>query len=339
MLRRIGINGFGRIGRLAARLLAERDDLELVHINEIAGDVASAAHLLEFDSQQGRTALPIGVAGDRLVVGSSNAGYSSHRELAATDWAGAGVEVVLECTGQFKSSPALAPYFAQGVPKVVVACPVKDGPLNVVMGVNDDRYDPATDHLVTAASCTTNCIAPVIKVIHETFGIRHGSITTIHDITNTQRVLDAYHKDLRRARASGVSLIPTSTGSATAIAEIFPELRGRLDGHAVRVPITNASLTDLVLEVSHPTTVAAVNGALAEAAAGPLKGILGFEERPLVSVDYVGDRRSSIIDATSTLVVNETQIKLFAWYDNEFGYAARLVELAALVAHSIDQGQ
>ena len=334
MTPRVGINGFGRIGRLAARLLAERDDLQLVHVNEVAGDVEAAAHLLAFDSQHGRSACAVSTDGEQLLIDGRTVGYSTNEAIEATEWSGANVAVVLECTGRFKTSPALAPYFAAGVPRVVVACPVKDGPLNVVMGVNDERYQPERDRLVTAASCTTNCIAPVIKVMHETFGIRHGSITTIHDITNTQRVLDAYHKDLRRARANGLSLIPTSTGSATAIAEIFPELRGRLDGHAVRVPITNASLTDLVLELDRPTDEAEVNAALAAAAEGSLNGILGYEERPLVSVDYVGDRRSAIVDGPSTRVINGTQVKLYAWYDNEMGYAARLVELAALVAGS-----
>ena len=335
MVRRVGINGFGRIGRLAARLLAERDDLELVHVNETAGSVDTAAHLLTFDSIQGRFEETVSVAEQGMQFGGQTVSYSSNEAIEDTDWVGRDIDIVLECTGRFKTSPALAPYFQQGVPKVVVACPVKDGPLNVVVGVNHDRYDPSVNHLVTAASCTTNCIAPVIKVVHEHFRIRHGSITTIHDITNTQRVLDAFHKDLRRARANGASLIPTSTGSATAIAEIFPELRGRLDGHAVRVPITNASLTDLVLEVETSASIADVNAALSAAAAGPLAGILGVEDRPLVSVDYVGDRRSSIIDAPSTLVVNGTQVKLYAWYDNEMGYSARLVELAALVARSL----
>ncbi|MEM6709310.1 MAG: ArsJ-associated glyceraldehyde-3-phosphate dehydrogenase [Pseudomonadota bacterium] len=332
---RVGINGFGRIGRQVLRVLANHPALDVVHINELGGDLPAAAHLLEFDSIQGRSAEPVTIEDEHLRIGRQRVSFSRNAEIEATRWRTRGVDLVIECTGAFKTTPALTPYLDGGVAKVVVGCPVKDGPLNVVMGVNDDRYDQHRHHIVTAASCTTNCIAPVIKVVHEAFGIRHGSITSIHDVTSTQRVLDNFHKDLRRARASGTSLIPTTTGSATAIAEIFPELRGRLDGHAVRVPVTNASLTDLVLEVEKPTTAAEVNARLAEAAAGPLKGILGYEERPLVSVDYVGDPRSSVVDAPSTLVVSDTQVKVYAWYDNEFGYANRLAELAARVAGSL----
>jgi glyceraldehyde 3-phosphate dehydrogenase len=217
---------------------------------------------------------------------------------------------------------------------VVVSAPVKDGTLNIVMGVNDHLYDPAQHRIVTAASCTTNCLAPVVDVIHRSFGIRHGSITTVHDITNTQSVLDGYHKDLRRARACGQSLIPTSTGSATAITEIFPELKGRLNGIAIRVPITNASLTDCVFELEQSVTVEQVNAALKAAAEGRLQGILGYEERPLVSADYVNDPRSSIVDALSTMVINGTQVKILAWYDNEIGYVHRMMELALKVGRS-----
>ena len=214
----------------------------------------------------------------------------------------------------------------------MVAAPVKDGTaLNIVLGVNDDRYDPSRDRIVTAASCTTNCLAPVVKVLHEGIGIRHGTITTLHDLTNTQTIVDAPHRDLRRARAAGMSLIPTTTGSATAIGLIFPELEGRLDGHAVRVPLLNASLTDCVFEMARETTVDEANGLLRSAAEGSLAGILGYEERPLVSVDFLNDPRSGIVDALSTMVVGGTQVKVYAWYDNEWGYANRLVELAALV--------
>ncbi len=242
---------------------------------------------------------------------------------------------MLECSGKFRTAEALDAYFRAGIRKVIVAAPVKAGALNVVMGVNDDRYVPEEHHLLTAASCTTNCLAPVVKVIHEGLGIRHGTITTIHDMTNTQTIVDAPHKDLRRARAASLSLIPTSTGSATAIGLIFPELAGRLDGLAVRVPLLNASLTDCVFEVARETSVAEVNGLLRAAADGPLRGILGYEERPLVSVDYKDDPRSAIVDALSTLVVGGTQVKILAWYDNEIGYANRLVELAAKVAATL----
>ena len=272
-----------------------------------------------------------------LTVDGHTLGWSDASEPAGVDWEGLGVEVVLECSGRFRTEPTLAPFLERGVRKVVVAAPVKDGSaLNVVIGVNDDRYDPAVHSIVTAASCTTNCLAPVVKVLHEGIGISHGSITTLHNVTNTQTIVDAPHKDLRRARAAGMSLIPTTTGSATAIGLIFPELEGRLDGHAVRVPLLNASLTDCVFELARETTVEEVNDLLRTAAAGPLAGILGFEERPLVSVDYVNDPRSSIVDALSTMVVAGTQAKVYAWYDNEWGYANRLVELAGIVARSLE---
>jgi glyceraldehyde 3-phosphate dehydrogenase len=245
------------------------------------------------------------------------------------------VDLVLECSGKFRTPETLAPYFEGGVRKVIVAAPVKSGALNVVYGINDHLYDPQQHHLLTAASCTTNCLAPVVKVIHEGLGIRHGVITTIHDHTNTQTIVDAPHRDLRRARATGLSLIPTTTGSATAITLIYPELQGKLNGLAVRVPLLNASLTDCVFEVERPTTVAEVNQLLQAAAEGPLAGILGYEERPLVSVDYKDDPRSAIVDALSTMVVDGTQVKILAWYDNEWGYASRMAELARKVAASL----
>ena len=329
---RIGINGFGRMGRLALRAGWGRDDLRFVHVNEVAGDAETCAHLLEFDSVHGRWARQIGAVGGALEVDGKPITLSRSAKPDDVSWSELGVDVVLECSGRFRTPETLAPFFARGVSKVVVAAPVKSGGiLNVVMGVNDDRYDPAVHQIVTAASCTTNCLAPVVKAIHEGIGIRHGSITTLHDMTNTQTVVDAPHKDLRRARAASLSLIPTTTGSATAIGLIFPELEGRLNGLAVRVPLLNASLTDCVFEVERATTIDEVNGLLRAAAEGPLAGILGYEERPLVSVDYKNDPRSSIVDALSTMVVNETQVKVLAWYDNEWGYANRLVGLAALV--------
>ena len=243
---------------------------------------------------------------------------------------------MLESTSKFKTPEAIAPFFERGVDSVVVAAPVKQGALNIVIGVNDDLYDPAEHKIVTAASCTTNCLAPVVKVIHEEIGIKHGAITTLHDMTATQSVVDAPHKDLRRARAASLSLIPTTTGSATAIGLIFPELEGKLDGLAVRVPLLNSSLTDCVFEVERPTTVEEVNGLLREASLnGPLAGILGYEERPLVSVDFKGDPRSSIVDALSTIVTAGTQVKVLAWYDNEWGYANRWAELARSVALAV----
>ena len=333
---RIGINGFGRMGRLALRAGWGSPDVAFVHVNELHGDATIAAHLLEFDSVHGRWPHRIEAANDGLVIDGAPVGYSRGAEPGAVPWGELGVELVLECSGSFRTRETLEAYFEQGVRKVVVAAPVKKGALNVVVGVNDDLYDPEVHDIVTAASCTTNCLAPVVKVIHEAIGIRHGSITTLHDMTNTQTIVDAPHKDLRRARAASLSLIPTTTGSATAIGLIFPELEGRLNGLAVRVPLLNASLTDCVFEVARPTSVEEVNGLLAAAAAsGPLERILGYEERPLVSIDFKDDPRSAIVDALSTLVINETQVKILAWYDNEWGYANRLVELAAIVGAGV----
>jgi glyceraldehyde 3-phosphate dehydrogenase len=325
---RIGINGLGRIGRLAIRALQNHPSLELVHVNDVAGDALTHAHLLAFDSVHGHWNIPVSADEQDLEIDGQSIKVTSAKTLEDADFSGC--DLVLECTGKFKSVDALKPYLAAGIGQVVVSAPIKvPEVLNVVMGVNHSLFDADKYPIVTAASCTTNCIAPAIKVIHETFGIKHGSITTVHDITNTQTILDAPHKDLRRARACGMSLIPTTTGSATAIAEIFPELRGRLNGHAIRVPLANASITDCVFELDRKVTVEEVNAELKEASETHLSGILGYEERPLVSIDYKTDSRSSIVDALSTMVVNDTQLKLYLWYDNEWGYANRLVELAA----------
>ena len=327
---KVGINGFGRIGRLALRASWDWPEFEFVQINDPAGDAETHAHLINFDSIHGRWHREAGAEGDSVVIDGKRIKVTANKTIADTDWSGC--DLVIEASGKMKSVAVLQAYLDQGVKRVVVCAPVKEkGALNVVMGVNQHLFDPAQHRIVTAASCTTNCLAPVVKVIHENLGIRHGSITTIHDLTNTQSILDTPHKDLRRARASGMSLIPTTTGSATAIAEIFPELRGKLNGHAVRVPLANASLTDCVFEVARETTAEEVNSLLKAAAEGPLKDILGYEERPLVSIDYRTDPRSSIIDALSTLVVNGTQVKIYAWYDNEWGYANRAAELARLV--------
>ena len=340
MTRRIGINGFGRIGRLVVRGLQSHPDLQLVHVNELKGDVATAAHLLEFDTVHGRYDGTVSVDGDSMVIDGQTVTYSSHDTPGAVDWVGAGVDgggvdIVLECSGEFRTAENLAPYFDQ-VAKVIVAAPVKsEGVLNIVMGCNDDLYDPATDHLVTAATCTTNCLAPVVKVMHEEFGIVRGAITTIHDVTNTQVVVDAPHADLRRARSALNSLIPTSTGSATAITMIYPELRGKLNGVAVRVPLLNASLTDAVFTLSRDVTAEEVNEKLQAAADGPLEGILGFETRPLVSADYTNDTRSGIVDGPSTMVIDDRMVKVLIWYDNEYGYAFRMADLAAKVAEGM----
>jgi glyceraldehyde 3-phosphate dehydrogenase len=334
---RVGINGFGRIGRLDFRAAWGWSELEFVHINEVKGGAEAAAHLLKFDSVHGRWAPDVTAGEDRIYIDGTPITFSEHTKPGDVPWDDLGVDMVLECSGKFRTSETLDPYFKRGVRKVIVAAPVKEGALNVVMGVNDHLYDSAQHHLLTAASCTTNCLAPVVKVIHEGIGIKHGVVTTIHDNTNTQTLVDAPHKDLRRARASALSLIPTSTGSATAIGLIYPELNGKLNGLAVRVPLLNASLTDCVFEVARSTTVAEVNHLLKQASEQePLQGILGYEERPLVSIDYLNDPRSSIVDALSTMVVDETQVKIYAWYDNEWGYANRMVELARKVAVSLN---
>ncbi|MEI6712833.1 MAG: ArsJ-associated glyceraldehyde-3-phosphate dehydrogenase [Verrucomicrobiota bacterium] len=332
---RIGINGFGRMGRLAFRAGWAWPEIEFVHINEIGGDAATSAHLLYFDSVHGRWSREVQGEAEQFVIDGKTVTHSSHKDFTQVPWADLGVDIVLEASGKFRTPEQLDAYFEAGVKKVIVAAPVKSQALNIVMGVNDHLYEPQKHHLLTAASCTTNCLAPVVKVIHEGIGIKHGMITTIHDMTNTQSILDTPHKDLRRARAGSLSLIPTSTGSASAIALIFPELKGKLDGVAVRVPLLNASLTDCVFEVNRPTTIEEVNALLQHASVGALKGILGYEERPLVSVDYKDDPRSSIIDAPSTMVTNGTQVKILAWYDNEWGYANRYAELARKVACSL----
>lgn len=327
---KVGINGFGRIGRLALRASWHWPEFEFVQINDPAADAATYAHLLKFDSVQGIWPEDVQANDGHIIINGQSIKVTTQKAIADTDWSGC--DVVIESSGKMKSVAVLQAYLDQGVKRVVVSAPVKEqGALNIVMGVNHHWFNPVEHRIVTAASCTTNCLAPVVKVIHEKLGIRHGSITTIHDLTNTQSILDQPHKDLRRARASGSNLIPTTTGSATAIAEIFPELRGRLNGHAVRVPLANASLTDCVFEVECATTVEEVNGFLKAASQAELKDILGYEERPLVSTDYCGDPRSSIIDALSTLVINNTQVKIYAWYDNEWGYANRTVELARMV--------
>ena len=338
---KVGINGMGRIGRLALRAAfgaAERqsDDpragnrLEVVHLNELKGGAAATAHLLAFDTVQGRWRADIEAEGDdRIRIGERQLTFSSHANPADIPWGELGVEVVLECTGKFLTPETIQGHLDRGAKRVIVAAPVKTGGvLNIVVGINEGQYDPARDRIVTAASCTTNCLAPVVKVIHENIGIRHGQITTIHDPTNTNLVVDAPHKDLRRARSAMMSLAPTTTGSATAIALIYPELKGKLNGHAVRAPVLNASLTDCVFELKRETSAQEVNALFKAAAEGELAGILGYEVKPLVSADYARDTRSSIVDALSTLVTDGTLLKVYAWYDNEMGYACRMVDLA-----------
>ncbi len=330
---RVGINGFGRMGRLGLRAGWGSEGLAIVRVNEIATDAVGSAHLLKFDSVHGIWDEDCETDGEVITIGGQRISCSRNPTIGETDWSDC--DIVIEATGKHHKQPeTLQRYFDQGVKKVIVAAPT-EGALNIVYGINDHLYNPTEHHLVTAASCTTNCLAPVVKVMHEHIGIVHGCMTTIHDITNTQTIVDKGHKDLRRTRACGQSLIPTSTGSAKAITKIFPELTGKLNGHAVRVPLLNASLTDFVFEAARPVTVDEVNGYFKEAAEGDLKGILGYEERPLVSVDYLNDPRSSIVDALSTMVIDDTQVKIYAWYDNEWGYVNRMMDLVSKVARSL----
>ena len=335
----------GRIGRLALRAalggvnrpaedprLTQR--LDVVHVNEIKGGAEAVAHLLEFDTTQGRWREDIHAPQPDLIeLGGRHIGYSSFAHPSRIPWGDLGVDLVLECTGKFLSPEDLQGHLDRGAKQVIVAAPVKTGSvLNIVYGVNHDLYQPGHDRIVTAASCTTNCLAPVVKVLHDSIGIRHGQITTIHDPTNTNVVVDALHKDLRRARSAMQSLSPTTTGSATAIALIYPDLKGKLNGHAVRAPVLNASLTDCVFEMRRDVTVEEVNALFMSASReGALAGILGYEQRPLVSADYAGDTRSSIVDALSTMVTDGTLLKVYAWYDNEMGFSCRMVDLAGYI--------
>jgi glyceraldehyde 3-phosphate dehydrogenase len=323
------------MGRLSFRAAFDWDDIEFVQINDLKGDATTLAHLVNFDSVHGRWTHNATSEGNNIVINGKTIVCTQNRSITETDWSQC--DVVIEASGVMKTKALLQAYLDQGVKRVVVTAPVKeDGVLNIVMGVNDQDYNPCQHPIVTAASCTTNCLAPVVKVLHESIGIKHGSMTTIHSITNTQTIIDAPHKDLRRARSCGTSLIPTTTGSATAITHIFPELKGKLNGHAVRIPLTNASLTDCVFEMNRATTEVEINQILKAASENELKDILGYEERPLVSVDYKTDPRSSIIDAPSTMVINGTQVKLYVWYDNEWGYANRTAELMRKVGR-LDQ--
>ncbi|WP_424980388.1 ArsJ-associated glyceraldehyde-3-phosphate dehydrogenase [Leisingera sp. S232] len=327
------LNGLGRMGKLALKPLLE-SGAQIAWINDAVGDPAMHAHLLEFDSVHGHWDAEFSSDAEAVIINGQR--LPAYCERSLEDLPLEGVDVVIDCTGVFKTEAKLAPYFDAGVKKVIVSAPVKDGnAANIVYGVNQGVYNPDEHRIITAASCTTNCLAPVVKVIHESLGIKHGSITTIHDVTNTQTIVDRPAKDLRRARSALTNLIPTTTGSATAITLIYPDLKGKLNGHAVRVPLLNASITDCVFEVERETTAEEVNALFKDAAAGGLKGILGYEERPLVSSDYTNDQRSCIIDAPSTMVVNGTQVKIYAWYDNEMGYAHRLVDVARMVGDQL----
>ncbi|MBL7004647.1 MAG: ArsJ-associated glyceraldehyde-3-phosphate dehydrogenase [Gammaproteobacteria bacterium] len=330
---KIGINGFGRMGRLGLRAGWHHPELSFKHINEIACDAKGSAHLLQFDSVHGTWEKTVDCDDNDIIIDDQIISYSSNTAIADSDWSGC--DIVIEATGKHHKKPeTLQHYFDQGVKKVIVAAPT-EGALNIVYGINHQDYDAAQHDLVTAASCTTNCLAPVVKVMNEKVGIKHGCMTTIHNITNTQTIIDKGHNDLRRARSCGQSLIPTSTGSAKAITKIFPELAGKLNGHAIRVPLTNASITDFVFEAERAVTAEEINSYFKHASENELKDILGYEERPLVSVDYTNDKRSSIVDALSTMVINDTQVKIYAWYDNEWGYVNRMMDIAVMLAKSI----
>ncbi|MBT5231664.1 MAG: ArsJ-associated glyceraldehyde-3-phosphate dehydrogenase [Methylococcales bacterium] len=331
MKKRIAINGFGRMGRLALRAAWDWPEYDIVHINEVAGDVETAAHLLKYDSVNGTWDKSISTVDGTLLINQQAVSYSQNKAIDDTDWQALNLDAVVECTGQHKTEDSLAPYFKNGIKKIIVSAPVAKGALSIVMGVNDHLYQPKQHHIVTAASCTTNCLAPIVEAMQTAFTIKHIAFTTIHNITNTQSILDEYHSDLRRTRASGFSLIPTTTGSAKAIIEIFPELKGKINGTAVRVPLANASLTDCVFELEQKVTTETVNTALKSASENQLKGILGYETAPLVSCDFNNDQRSSIIDSLSTMVINDTQVKIMSWYDNEVGYVNRMMELVKKV--------
>jgi glyceraldehyde 3-phosphate dehydrogenase len=334
---RVGINGFGRMGKLALQAGWNSDELEFVHINEIKGDAACHAHLLQFDSVHGRWGEDKAISSteNQISIDDRNISFSQHSTAEEVNWSDYNIDLLLECTGKFKTPEQLQPYLAQGIKKILVSEPCPEPALNIVFGVNHQLYDPTLHNIVTAASCTTNCLAPIVKVMHESLGIKHGSITTIHNITNTQTIVDKGHKDLRRARACGQSLIPTTTGSAKAITKIFPELEGKLNGSAVRVPLLNGSLTDFVFESNTETDAEEVNALFKAAAESSLKDVLGYETRPLVSADYTNDPRSAIIDAPSTMVINGTQVKILAWYDNEWGYVNRMIDIASMIARTM----
>ena len=329
---RVGINGFGRIGRLVLRaaVLKGADDIEFVAVNDIT-DARVLGHLLKYDSVHGRFPAEVEVSDDSLIVGGRRIKVLSVRDPGELPWRDLGVEVVVESTGLFTQREKAALHLQAGAKKVVISAPAKNPDITVVLGVNHEKYDPSSHHIISNASCTTNCLAPVVKVLHDNFGIKRGLMTTVHAYTNDQRILDLTHRDLRRARAAALSMIPTTTGAAVAIGEVIPELKGKLNGMAIRVPTPNVSLVDFVAELDKGATVEEVNRAFKEAAEGTLKGILGYTEEPLVSVDFNGNSLSAVVDGLSTMVIDK-MVKVLAWYDNEMGYSTRIVELLQYIA-------
>lgn len=331
MTTKISINGFGRIGRNVLRVALSRPGIEIAAVNSSA-PAATLAHLLKYDSVHGTLAAEVTTRDNDIVVDGRVIKVINERDPKLIPWKEYGVDVVVESTGKFNSGPKAAAHLEGGAKKVVITAPAKEEDITVVMGVNEEKYQPAKHHVISNASCTTNCLAPVAKVLLENFGIKRGLMTTVHAYTNDQQILDKSHKDLRRARAAAMSIIPTTTGAAKAVALVLPELKGKLNGFSLRVPTPNVSITDLTVELEKTATAAAVNQALKESSEGALKGILGYSEEPLVSCDYNGDSRSSIVDALSTMAVDDSMIKVVAWYDNEWGYSVRVCDLIEYIA-------
>jgi glyceraldehyde 3-phosphate dehydrogenase len=328
---RVGINGFGRIGRAVLRASLGDPDLEIVAINDLT-DAKTLAHLLKYDSVHGRFNAPVAATDGAITVNNREIAVLAVKDPAELPWKKLGVELVIESTGRFEDRPSASKHLAAGASKVIISAPAKNPDLTVVLGVNDERYDAATHHIVSNASCTTNCLAPVAKVLHEAFTIKRGLMTTIHSYTNDQRLLDLPHKDLRRARAANLSMIPTSTGAARAVGEVLPSLKGKIDGMAIRVPTPNVSIVDFVVDVERTATERDVNAALRAASEGPLKGILAYTEDLTVSIDHNGSAFSSIVDAALTRVIDGGMVKVCAWYDNEWGYSCRVRDLVKFVA-------
>jgi glyceraldehyde 3-phosphate dehydrogenase len=331
MATRVGINGFGRIGRNIMRAARDASGIEIVAVNDIT-DASTLAHLLKYDSVLGNLSDAVAVEGDGIRVGDRRFRVTAERDPANLPWGELGVDVVLESTGIFAKRDDAAKHLAAGARRVIITAPAKQPDLTVVLGVNHDRYDPDRHRIISNASCTTNCLAPVAKVLHDQFGLKRGWMTTVHSYTNDQKLLDLPHKDLRRARSAGLSMIPTTTGAAAAVGEVLPELKGRLDGISIRVPTPNVSVVDLVVQVDRPATAESVNAAFAAAADGPLSGILHVASEPLVSIDFKGNPHSSIVDASYTSVMQDDFVKLLSWYDNEWGYSSRCVDLVTFLA-------
>ncbi|MGG3956410.1 type I glyceraldehyde-3-phosphate dehydrogenase [Bhargavaea massiliensis] len=328
---KIGINGFGRIGRNVFRAALKNPEIEVVAVNDLT-DAKTLAHLLKYDSVHGTLDAEVAVNGNNIVVDGKEIIVKAERDPANLGWGELGVDIVVESTGRFTKREDAAKHLEAGAKKVIISAPATNEDITIVMGVNEDKYDPANHHVISNASCTTNCLAPFAKVLHEKFGIIRGMMTTVHSYTNDQQILDLPHKDLRRARAAAESIIPTSTGAAKAVALVLPELKGKLNGMAMRVPTPNVSVVDLVAELEKEVTVEEVNAALKAAAEGELKGVLAYSEEPLVSRDYNGSTASSTIDALSTMVMEGRMVKVLSWYDNETGYSHRVVDLAAYIA-------